>query len=98
VCEDTATYQCETDVNTFQSWGIQLDSISMFTWTAVRTTPLRIQHVAMLRESRCIFEVLSRNHSLIAVLTITAAASLQGSIINCNGYRVQLNISSDIGE
>ena len=93
VCEGTVMYQCETDLNTIQSWDIQLNSLPLYTWNAVRTTPLRIQYTTRVWESCIIAEVISQNYSLISLITITAAASLNGSIVTCNGYVIQLKIS-----
>ncbi len=93
VCEDTAMYQCETDLNTFQSWDIQLNSLLWYTWTAVLTTPFRMQFTRRVQKSSIIAEVISQNYSLISLITITAAASLNGSIVTCNGYVIQLKIS-----
>ncbi len=93
VCEGTAMYQCETDLYTFQSWDIQLNALPLYTWTAVRTTPLRMQYTRRVQKSCIIAEVKSQNYSLISLITITAAASLNGSIVTCNGYVIQLKIS-----
>ncbi len=98
MCEDTATYQCETDLNIFQSWDIKLNSLPMYTWTAVHATPLRMQYTTRLQNSCIIAEVISQNYSIISLITITAATSLQESIITCNGYTDILNISSINGE
>ncbi len=75
-----------------------MNSLPLYTWTAVRTTALGVQPFGRIEESDIIAEVISQNYSFISVITITSATSLQGSIICCDGYKGNLNISSISGE